>query len=158
MTLGTRAMKSSLSVDGESNASLWWHRLGGREVKAEIGDAAQRVRAQAGGRDPELHPGIVRPAAPLLQGLAAAQSLRELEIQLGHSQVEGPGDRDQLLAGDVLEAALYLRQVGGRHVGRLRQGAEGPLGVLAASPDHCAEGRADRFGGFAVSEWHRLWA
>src|SRR5437660_6545582 len=127
MTLGTRAMQSSLSVDGESNASLWWCRLGGREVKAEIGDATQRVRAQAGGGDPELHPRVVRPAAPLLQGLAAAKSLRELEIQLGHRQVEGPGERDQLLAGDVLEAALDLRQVGGRHVCRLGHGAVGPL-------------------------------
>src|SRR2546428_13757272 len=158
MTLGTRAMKSSLTVDGESDAPLWWYRLRGREIEAEIGDAAQRMRAQAGGGDPELHPRVVRPAAPLLQGLAAAQSLRELEIQLGHGQVEGPSDRDQLLGGDVLEAALDLRQVGGRHVGRLGQCAEGPLGVLAASPDHCTEGGAHRIGCFAVSVRHWLWA
>src|SRR5689334_2886629 len=108
MTFGTRAMKSSLAVDGESDASLRWHRLGRSEVEAEIGDAAQRMRAQAGGGDPQLHPRVVGPAAALLQGVTAAEPLGDLQVQLGDRQIEGLGNRDQLVGRDVLEAALDL--------------------------------------------------
>src|SRR5213593_2530862 len=73
-------------------------------------------------------------------------------------QAQGMGDGDQSLGRDLLAAALYLGEVGGREPGLGRDLAQSSARRLAAGPQDGSERAADLLGGFAVGESHLSWA
>src|SRR2546422_7538271 len=137
MTLGMSAMGlSSLAVHDESDAPPRRCRLSGGEIQTEVGDTPERVRTKAGGGDAQLHPRVVRPAALLLDRLAAAELPSQGQIEVGDRELQRGRKRDQLLGRDVLESALDFGKIGGREArrpGDFRQGA------LGRSEEHTSE-------------------
>src|SRR2546430_15923403 len=125
MTLGTNAIEiSSLAVEGESDAPLGRGRRRGGQIQTKMRNAPQSLRTKVRGRDPQLNSGIVRPAPPLLYRVPAAKRASQVEIEVGHRDLEGASDLDQPIRRDVLKAALDLGRVTRREVGgtgKLRQ-------------------------------------
>src|SRR6266566_1997486 len=102
MTLGTRAMNSSLTVHGESDSPPGRCSLCGGQIQTEMGNAPQSLRTKVLGRDLELRSGVLGPAAPLLPRGLAPKGSRQVEIELG----------DRPLRRHVLESPLELREIG----------------------------------------------
>src|SRR5256885_8373045 len=157
MTLGTSAIEiSSLAVEGESDAPFGRGRLRGGQIQTKMRNAAQSLRTKVRGRVPQLNPGIVRPAPPLLHRVPAAERASQVEIQVGHRDLEGASDLDQPIRRDVLEAALDLGQVPRREVRGTGKLGQGVLRFLPAPPEELPEGGAHRVRIFAVSVRHLL--
>src|SRR5256885_12210146 len=155
MTLGMSAMGlSSLTIYDESDAPPRRCRLSGGEIQTEVGDTPERVRTKAGGGDAQLHPRVVRPAALLLDRLAAAELPSQVQIEVGDRELQRGRKRDQLLGRDVLESALDFGKIGGREARRPGDFRQGALGLVAPPPEKGAEGGANRIRIFALSVGH----
>src|ERR1700682_2364598 len=114
-------------------------------------NTTQSLRTKIRDGDPKLHPRILRPAAPLLPRLPAAERSRQVEIQVGDRDLEAAGDGEQPLGRDVFESTLELREVGGGQARGLPQLAQGPLGFLTPAAEQGAECDSNRACVFAVS-------
>src|SRR5437870_12539676 len=125
MTLGTNAIEiSSLAVEGESDAPFGRGRLRGGQIQTKMRNAAQSLRTVVRDRSPQLNSGIVRPAPPLLYRVPAAKRASQIEVEVGHRDLEGASDLDQPIRRAVLKVALDLGQVIRREIGgtfKLRQ-------------------------------------
>jgi len=106
-----------LAINGKSNPPFWGACLGCGQIQAEIGDAAKGVGAEGRGRQAKLRDRVLGPAARLPERLLAAETPRQIEVEVGNRDLERPSDRHQLVGGNVLQATLDLGDVGGRHGG-----------------------------------------
>src|ERR1700687_896125 len=108
MTVGTMFMRLPPCV--ETDWCFWpGRRICHRQVRAEVGHAAQRLERQRRGGKPELDGRILRPGS--LLGVRAQQA-REVGVNVGGPGAERMGHGEQALRRNFLPAAFDLRKVG----------------------------------------------
>src|SRR5476649_1928549 len=127
MTVGISVMRSPPWFKADAWASSGW-RVGHGQVRAEVGDAAERVHGQAGRGEPELHGWVVWPAALVAVG---AESAREVGVHVRRPHAKRMGHREKAVGRDLLATAFDLREVGRRESGFRRDLGQGAANAVA---------------------------